>query len=188
MEDQDLINLSIPKNVWKLPSSWTYNLNVNSIPQSVGVKSLNSFIERAINQWIEATNKKINLTRGKDIIFTKARYDNQNIIAWGNAPRGALAVTYIWYDKNTNIVVDSDTIMNEKYLWSWYDSTTCAYKNSYDAENILAHELGHWFGLNDVYDSNYRYATMFGYGYKGEKIKSTLTTGDKNTVYSIYNP
>ena len=58
-----------------------------------------------------------------------------------------------------------------------------------NAENILNHELGHWLGLEDQYDAaNFQYATMYGYGSKGEVLKNTLTDGDNTGAFSIYNP
>jgi len=46
---------------------------------------------------------------------------------------------------------------------------------------------GHWFGLDDVYDTSYRDATMYGYGSKWEVKKTTLTTGDKAGTFAIYH-
>ena len=93
--------------------------------------------------------------------------------------------------------MELDTIMNNKFKWAWSDpatwasqpgyiSGTCAYQGVYDAQDILTHELGHWYGLDDEYATNYLYNTMFGYGYTGQTNADTLTTGDIAGIKSIY--
>jgi hypothetical protein len=51
----------------------------------------------------------------------------------------------------------------------------------------MTHELGHWFGMDDVYDAKYSANTMFGYGGKGQTFADTLTTGDIIGVQALYN-
>ena len=46
--------------------------------------------------------------------------------------------------------------------------------------------LGHWFGLDDEYDTAYSNNTMFGYGSKAELKKITLENGDKIGIDNIY--
>ena len=48
------------------------------------------------------------------------------------------------------------------------------------------HELGHTFGLNDMYDASYADHTMYGYGSRGETKKNTLTAGDAASVNALY--
>jgi hypothetical protein len=76
--------------------------------------------------------------------------------------------------------------MNKKYSWYWSNDINCAYQNVYDAQNILTHEFGHSFGLDDMYEDSYKDHTMYGYGDKGEVKKDTLTDGDKTSVQSLY--
>lgn len=185
--DPDM-TLTIPRELWRLPSTWTYRLNTSSAPSSVGGSNFKTFVRRGFDSWQSAAGGKVTLTQGADTTINKTANDGQNVITWGTAPSGALAVSYVWYYTSSGQLIDSDIIMNKNYSWTWSNSLTCAYKNTYDAENIMTHEQGHWFGLDDVYDSAYRYGTMFGYGYKGEVLKSTLSTGDKAGVYAIYNP
>ena len=92
-----------------------------------------------------------------------------------------MGVTYVWYYTATNLVADVDTIMNKKYPWSLSCST-----NSYNAEDILTHELGHWFGLDDEYTGNFIDNTMYGYGSKAEIKKITPENGDKAGINLIY--
>lgn len=172
---------------WSLPSSWTYDLNTSSVPSSVGGGNLGTITSNAFSQWAGPTG--VLFTRGSDTHTNKAAYDGQNIIAWGRTSGSALAVTYTWYYSSTGEVVDVDTIMNQKFAWSWANQTSdplCAYSDTYDAQDILTHELGHWVGLDDEYDSSFSNNTMYGYGSKQEIKKDTLTSGDISGVQAIY--
>lgn len=173
---------------WHLPGSFTYNLNVSSAPLGVVRTNFASFAGQAFSTWQSAVNSKVTFTQGLDTSVNRKGLDGKNIVAWGSAPGSALAITYTWYNTQTNQVVESDTIMNKKFSWSWmaYSTTVCPNSSAYDAQDILTHELGHWMGLDDEYTSSFSYNTMYGYGSKGEIFKDTLTTGDVTGVNNIY--
>lgn len=175
---------------WKLPSSWTYRLNPTSVPVTVGSGNLMTISGNAFNEWLKALgNNKVSITKGSDTTVNKAQFDGQNIITWGRTSGAALAVSYIWY--SGGIAREIDTIMNNKFTWYWsnpndWNGKICAYSGVYDAQDILTHELGHTFGLDDHYTSAYVNNTMYGYGSKTEVKKDTLTTGDKIGVVNLY--
>lgn len=173
---------------WMLPANFTFNLNPNNVPSLVGSTNWPIIAENSFGVWENAANSTINITRGGDTTINRKALDGKNIIAWGSASGSALGVTYIWYNPTTKQIRELDTILNQKFVWTWSGGTsTCAYTNSYDAQNILTHELGHWFGLNDEYDASYANNTMFGYGYKKDAKGDTLTTGDINGLKAIYS-
>lgn len=177
---------------WKLPQNqnWTYQLNMTSVPVYVGSANLAIIAKDAFGRWSAASGNKVNFIRGINTGVAKASYDRKNIIAWGRAPGSALAVTYTWYYTATKEVAEVDTIMNSRFPWSWTlynELNLCADQNSYDAQDILTHELGHWIGLDDEYTSDYINNTMYGYGSKGEVKKDTLATGDIIGASEIYN-
>ena len=155
---------------WHLPSSWTYNLNLSSVPYSVGSSKLPTIADNAFAEWLSPIRGKINFSRGSDTLATRQGYDGKNIITWGRTSASALAVTYTWYYPDIGLVAEVDTIMNNKYAWSWtpYTTNACVNTKTYDAQDILTHELGHWVGLNDEYTGEYVNNTMFGYGSKAE--------------------
>lgn len=173
---------------WHLPSDWTYSLNPDSVPGTVGGTNLSVIAEKAFAQWTAAAKNKVNIIQGTDTTINRKGLDGINIIAWGRASGTALAVTYTWYYPSTGLVAEVDTIMNQKFYWMWNKAsgTDCAYTDSYDAQNILTHELGHWFGLNDYYTDDYADNTMYGYGSKWEVKKDTLTSGDVAGIEKIY--
>lgn len=174
---------------WKLPTgSWNYQLNVSSAPLSVGSTNFPTLAGKAFNTW-QVSQGKVTFTRGADTSINKQALDFQNIVSWGRTLGTALAVTYTRYYTATNIVADVDTIMNQKFAWSWTDPTAnqCSlYSNTYDSQDILTHEIGHWMGLNDHKASEYQHNTMYWSGTTGELKKNTLTTGDKDGVKAIY--
>jgi hypothetical protein len=173
---------------WHLPSNWSYRLNPSSAPSSVR-SSLSTIAGEAFGTWQGAANK-VTFSPDGTTIVTRAKLDNQNIIAWGRTPGTALAVTYTWYYTATHEVAEVDTIMNSnrKIVWSWtpYEIGKCGLENTYDAQDILTHELGHWMGLEDEYESPYTENTMYGYGAKAEIKKDTLTSGDISGISQIY--
>lgn len=171
---------------WKLPSTWTYQLNPSSVPASVGGTNLPTIAANGFADWTAAANNKVTFTQGANTTVARQAYDGRNIIAWGRTSGTALGVTYIRYYTATGQVVDVDTIMNKKFPWQWSNSSSCAESTAYDAENILTHELGHWLGLDDEYAAAYIDNTMYGYGAKGEVKKNTLTTGDTAGTTAIY--
>lgn len=177
---------------WHLKSGdWKYKINTSSVPASVGKSNLATITSRAFTEWQSKTDLKsrVSFIYNGTTTVTRAKYDGQNIVTWGAAPGSALAITYTWYYPNTGLVAETDTIMNQKFPWSWTDQTAyqnCADPNSYDAQDVLTHELGHWAGLNDEYSPAYVNNTMYGYGAKGEVKADTLTAGDIAGINKIY--
>lgn len=174
---------------WHLPSSWVYTLNINSVPSTVGSANLSTIASLAFGKWSGAVGGKVVFSKnGTNTSTNRAAFDGKNIIAWGKAPSGALAVTYTWYYTSNHQAAEEDTIFNSRYPWSWapYSSTACVSGNTYDAQDILTHETGHWMGLDDEYSTAYVNNTMYGYGSTGEIKKDTLTTGDITGVQAIY--
>lgn len=174
----------VPGAGWTLPANWSYSLNLNSVPSTVGSDKLAAITANAFSAWSSQVGNKVTVTRANDTTVSRAVRDGQNIVTWGRTSGSALAVSYIWYQNGEALEVD--TIFNNKFTWYWSNSTTCAYGGVYDAQNILTHELGHTFGLNDTYTLDYADNTMYGYGSKTEVKKNTLTTGDINGLKTIY--
>lgn len=189
LTDPDSSSVTSPAG-WKIPSgNWTYLLNLNSVPSTVGQNNLDTIVKAGFNQYASASGSLINFERGANTSVNRARLDGRNLISWGRASSGTLGVTYIWYYPSTGLAVEIDTIMNSRYKWTWSNSNSCADSATYDAQNIMTHELGHWLGLNDEYDAGaFGNNTMYGYGSVAEVKKNTLTTGDISGVASIYTP
>jgi hypothetical protein len=180
---------------WKLPSgTWTYQLNLGSVPATVGAGNLATIAANSYSAWTSASgdlSSVVTFARGSDTTTARAQRDGKNIVTWG-AASGALAIAYTWYDQSTGVAIEVDTIFAKNVTWYWSDPSTwplgqaCAYSGVYDAQNILTHELGHTIGLDDHYDASYINNTMYGYGSKGEVKKDTPSTGDVSGVNALY--
>jgi len=180
----------ISASVWKLPTgSWRYNINVSSVPASVGSSNISTIAGLGFNEWESAQNS-VTFVRGADTTVARSRNDGLNIIAWGKTSNAALAVTYGYYNPTTGIITDVDTLMNSnrQMKWSWtpYSQGSCGVANTYDAQAVLTHEQGHWLGADDEYTEQFIYHTMYGYGTTGDISSDTLTTGDKTGIGLYY--
>ena len=87
--------------------------------------------------------------------------------------------------RGDGIIIEADLRFNGvNYTWS----TSGSY-NRMDVETIALHELGHFFGLADLYDNYSCYtiqAVMCGYG--GGGTKRSLKQDDKDGICYLYNP
>jgi hypothetical protein len=129
----------------------------------------------------------------------------------------AIAVTIVWYKYNrfNREIVEVDTLMNSTLAWShtpptypqgtpstgpdlsgratpvasrYVDPTDTGVSGTYDIQDIMTHEAGHWIMLGDLYSSRDRLLTMYGYGATGELTKDTLGYGDELGVERVYGP
>jgi hypothetical protein len=105
--------------------------------------------------------------------------DGYNVVSWGRYRAGVIAVTYIWY-RGSNIL-ETDTTMNKYYAWSLTGEA-----GKMDVQNIMTHELGHWAGLDDLYNNADYWLTMYGYATYGETYKRTLGLGDILGLQAVY--
>lgn len=92
----------------------------------------------------------------------------------------ALAVTYIREIFGPRIT-DRDTDISSRYPWD-IDGRA----GSYDIQNVMTHELGHWLTLNDLYGGSDYWKTMYGSAGPGETYKRSLDQDDINGIKSIY--
>lgn len=183
----DQSNAVVGATGWKLPTGIvSYRLNTASVPSSVGGNNLPAIVQNGFASWsssIASGSPKPLLTYAGTTNKNKNANDGQNIVAWGRTSGNTLGVTYVRYYTASGLVVDVDTIMNFKFSWTL---NTCS-ATSYDAADILVHELGHWYGLDDEYTADYIHNTMYGYGAKAENKKVTPTTGDIDGINLIYH-
>ena len=106
----------------------------------------------------------------------------------------AIAVTLVWYNIFTGLIAEVDMAMNGDFLWSQTDipagtdpNIVVGDSSSYDVQNIVTHEVGHWLLLEDLYQKPAGDQTMFGYGSKGELKKRSLESGDLAGLQAIYS-
>jgi hypothetical protein len=176
---------------WRLPLNFGYYLNTAAVPSSVGGVNWQTIAQNSFGAWTNVSTGHSAQYLGVTSV-NRASRDYRNILSWGRVSNSALAITYTWYNQTTGESMESDTIMNQRYGWKWSNPATwssgdvCAFANTYDAQDILTHEIGHWFGLVDHYTAEYADNTMYGYGSPMETKKDTITQGDAAGLLSVY--
>jgi hypothetical protein len=113
--------------------------------------------------------------------------DGRNELSFGNYPDDqVIAVTVVWgyFSGPPSIrqILEFDILFNTDF--SWGDATKDG--SLMDLQNIATHEIGHGFGLDDLYDLVCSEETMYGYSYNGETSKRDLANGDITGLQELY--
>ncbi|MEM1543378.1 MAG: hypothetical protein QW795_01685 [Candidatus Bathyarchaeia archaeon] len=153
---------------WINPSN-KYGFSVSSV-----IKAINA----SANTWDEQTTFQVFQYMGATS-RSAGKYDGYNVVSWGPYRVGVIAVTYIWYVGDT--IIETDTRLNTYYRWSLTGE-----KGKMDVQNIMTHEFGHWCGLDDLYNDEDYWLTMYGYADYGETYKRTLGLGDIIGLQTVY--
>jgi hypothetical protein len=162
--------------------------NRSRIPSSTVLAVFND----AFTKWEEAAGTSEEAP--KDIVGTavvtsanlKADYgrpDGKNELYFGGISGGSIGVTIVWYFTTTKEIVETDQIYNDRsFGWATNGDPT-----KMDLDNIVTHEHGHVFGMDDIYDSTCSKVTMYGYASFGETDKRTLEPEDVAGIDALYN-
>lgn len=110
--------------------------------------------------------------------------DNENLVWWEEDDWGfdpnVLAVTLTVFYTDTGQMLDGDIVFNGvKYDW-----TTTGERGKHDVENTMAHELGHFMGLN--HNGANSDATMYPAAQPGETLKRDLHRADVEYLQHLY--
>ncbi len=114
--------------------------------------------------------------------------DDQNEIIFDEISEpGVIAVTIVWGYFNVppkyREIVEFDMVFDTAdFQWGDAEITPTLM----DLQNIATHELGHGFGLADLYNPDDNLETMYGYSTEGETIKRSLYYGDIAGIQSLY--
>jgi hypothetical protein len=112
--------------------------------------------------------------------------DSQQVMGWYESgwtthwPENAIAVCVTWPSGSS--VGHHDIAFNGQYF-SWSDSGAAG---KMDIQHIATHEMGHWWGLKDLYGTADSAKTMYGISGAGQTQQRTLEPDDKNGIMWMY--
>lgn len=180
-----------------LPIKYYYN------PSNSPVDNAESGVTASFQTWQDDPNSSVTFEyQGSNTTFSPGLDvlvpDYKNLVGWAHLnDNDAIAVTIIWSNPRTKIVVDTDTIFNLDGWLAWGQATingnpdtaplspdTAAYDS--DVQNIMTHEAGHWLVLDDLYFTEASEQTMYGYAAQSELKKRCLESGDIAGLRKIY--
>lgn len=88
---------------------------------------------------------------------------------------------FSWPTRNRRIVEWDQIYDQQNFGWATDGSAT-----KMDFDSIATHELGHSFGMGDLYQIECTEQTMYGYGSEGEAHSRTLEIGDITGISKLY--
>lgn len=101
-----------------------------------------------------------------------------NDISWGTLPEGVLGQASLSYYNGS--MIEADIVLND--LYEWGDAANGA---DIDLPTVIAHELGHWLSLRDLYGEGDETKIMCGTLSFGQ-TRRALTTGDAAGIAHLY--
>ena len=163
----------------------TLPLTLNINPGSLDADFVTTAIEDSAEEWDYYTGAELVTTYVVDTSVTLdgPTVDGVNELVFADIADGnIIAQCTYWYTRRTKEIVDFEIVFNTKYVWG--DASSDVTKM--DLQNIATHELGHGFGLADLYDKQWIELTMYGYANYGETNKRSLEAGDIAGIQAIY--
>ncbi len=141
-------------------------------------------ITESITTWDDETEFDLLGKRSKDIgLGFDAVMDGINSYTMGDyTTDGVIAVTRTWYNRRTKEILEYDIMFDTDFEWGNADNDPLLM----DLQNIATHEIGHAFGLLDVYEDGCSDVTMYGYSYYGDVSKRDLAPQDLTGLQRIY--
>ena len=180
-DDPTFKPLGVQWKIESVPVLW--RLDLRSVPDYLEREKTKLTVRAAHRVWPQSrttcTTDDKNEFRYNYIGHTakNPKYDDTNIVDFGDLPQSALAQNYTWYIGRE--IVEVDLRLNSGYLWTNVEGV-----NRYQVMNVVTHELGHQMGLDDLSDPH-EGLTMYGLIDKGEFKKTSLGFGDLKGAWAV---
>ena len=129
-----------------------------------------------------------NIITDPGVGYNDGAYREYNTISFGSYNNSnVIGITTVWGyftgPPSQREIVEAHILMNDDYDWGDAD----IYGNAVmDLRNVFTHELGHWAGMGDLYESGAAEETMYGYSEHGETKKRDLYFGDIAGIKKLY--
>jgi hypothetical protein len=164
-------------------------------PSYLALPNAKVALEGALRAWTSVVDQlpKVSIRYADGVLGKQSAEQNRTDHRIFFAPegdyraKGALAVTLLTSDENLNTIIDADILVNGGHRFADTGATDRDQTDNqtYDLQNVLAHEFGHWFGLDENYAN--REATMYAYVYPGETKKRSLEDCDIDAAQLAYS-
>lgn len=127
------------------------------------------------------------LTVDDTVTYDDGAYRGYNTISFGSyGDSNVIAITTVWGyfsgKPSSREIIEAHILFNDAYDWG--DASVDS--SLMDLQNIATHELGHWVGMDDLYQTDAIEETMYGYSTEGELKKRDLYKGDIAGVVKLY--
>lgn len=176
---------------WKTPEPLLLNPTCGENPDGSLDGLITDAVIAGLNEWETAGEAPLtifgDLFIDENISYNDGAYRGSNTITFGNyANPGVIGVTTVWgYFTGPppgREIVEAHILLNDDFDWG--DASIDSYLM--DVQNIVTHELGHWTGMGDIYETDAAQETMYGYSAEGEIKKRDLYYGDITGITELY--
>ena len=170
---------SLPQTIYINPA---HALDKNDLPIPFDV--IKNAIANSFQRWEDApyTFHPFNIYQDATN-DTMNHLDHKCVISWENLPANIVATTHTTADDN--YTWEADITFNRNLRWAIND--TSGVGTTFDIENEATHEIGHFWGLADLWEPYQSELTMYGYTSPGARKCITLEPGDEEGAM-ITNP
>jgi parallel beta-helix repeat protein len=170
---------SLPQTIYINPA---HALDKNDVP--IPFDMIKNAIANSFQRWEDApyTFHPFNIYQ-QATNDTMNHLDHRCVISWGSLPANVVATTHTTADDNYTWEVD--ITFNRNLRWAINDTSGIA--TTFDIENEATHEIGHFWGLADLYEPYQSELTMYGYTSPGTRKCITLEPGDEEGAM-VTNP
>lgn len=163
-------------------------LDLRAQPDAIPTSKAEKAVERAFATYEDLLGASVVLSSALGPELETGPEDRVNVVRWITAgddddmDPSALAVTRTTYYTDNGSIVDADIVINaDQYHWTTEVTEAC--EGVFDVENIIAHEVGHFFGLGHSDD---RDATMYPTSGRCETEKRDLSDDDVAGLEVLY--
>ena len=166
-------------------TKWNTNTVTYYVNTSGGPPDSLAAIQAAMQTWTDVPSSSFRFVYGGPTTNTVRNPDDGiNIIYFGKIRNKArVARNYVWWNKESGKLYDSDIVFNTAHKLSAADKCP---EDSYDIQSVLTHELGHALILHELCKQTHNEKTMYWKENKGDTKKRTLDQDDIDGISYLY--
>ncbi len=172
---------------WKVIEPWKVN---GTNTDWISANDMFTIINGAVSKWESAAANTSVFGAGTlvtDTLDAWGDINGANEIVFGSIDEpGVIAVTTVRWNfggapRNRQLVERDQVYDQDDFDWATDGNST-----DMDLDNIATHEVGHAFGLGDLFSNDCTTQTMYGYASEGQINKRSLEAGDIAGINKLY--